>query len=344
VKTDIRRRSLQWIGVWGLAITLTGCSLLPMEEADLAPPLVEPVKETYTIHKVKKAKIVKQITGVATFVSDKLDYLYYTESGGRLTSINVKLNAPVKAGDVVATTETEDMETKIRLQNISIEKLKLSLQQETLEKGPDDPSVRMRMLDMESAQIQLKSLQKQLERSRLVSKVDGIVTFIEPIKLGDQVAAYKQLVTISDPRSMKLTYTASSQNDLVGVEINMPVQARINGKTYDGKVVQTPLTAPPNDNKAIQDKNNKSVIIDVKGLPSDVTIGSQADITIVTEQRDDVLVIPRAGLRNYMGRDYVQVIDGESRKEIDVEKGIVGATEVEIRNGLNEGQDIILNN
>lgn len=80
------------------------------------------------------------------------------------------------------------------------------------------------------------------------------------------------------------------------------------------------------------------------GLPPEVVIGNQADITIVTQKRDQVMVIPRAGLRNYMGRDFVQVLDGESRKEIDVEKGIVAATEVEIRKGLSEGQQIILNN
>jgi hypothetical protein len=45
-----------------------------------------------------------------------------------------------------------------------------------------------------------------------------------------------------------------------------------------------------------------------------------------------------------MGRDYVQVLEGESRKELDVEKGIVSSTEVEIRKGIKEGQKVILNN
>ncbi|MNI96739.1 hypothetical protein D3C73_1552570 [compost metagenome] len=57
-----------------------------------------------------------------------------------------------------------------------------------------------------------------------------------------------------------------------------------------------------------------------------------------------MLIIPKVGLRSYMGRDYVQVLEGESRKEIDVEKGIVSSTEVEIRKGLKEGQKVILNN
>ncbi|UJF35587.1 efflux RND transporter periplasmic adaptor subunit [Paenibacillus hexagrammi] len=152
------------------------------------------------------------------------------------------------------------------------------------------------------------------------------------------------MITLSDPNQMKLVYTASSQNDLAGVEVGMEAAIKVKDKTYTGKVVQTPLTAPPNSNKAIQDKNAKAIYIQMPELPEGVSIGTQADLTIVTQKRDQVLIIPRAGLRNYMGRDFVQVLDGESRKEVDVEKGIVSATEVEIRKGLSEGQQIILNN
>ncbi|MCS7459787.1 HlyD family efflux transporter periplasmic adaptor subunit [Paenibacillus doosanensis] len=344
MSNKLMHKILLTFGIWISMSALTGCSLLPVEEEELAPPLVEPVKETLNVFEAKRAAIVKQISGVATFASDKTDYLYYKTAAGKLLSLNVKLGDKVSSGDVVAVTDTGELETKIRVQEIAIEKAKISLVQEIADKGADDPSVQLKKLDMESAQIQLNSLQKQLENSKLVASVDGIVTFVDSIEPGDEVAAYKQVVTLADPKQMKLIYTASSQNDLAGVEINMDVTVKIKDKTYPGKVVQTPMTAAPSDNKVVQDKNNKSLVIDVEGLPDDVTIGSQADITIVTESRDHVIVIPRAGLRSYMGRDYVQVLEGESRKEIDVEKGIVAATEVEIRKGVSEGQKIILAN
>jgi multidrug efflux pump subunit AcrA (membrane-fusion protein) len=336
---------LPFVGIGLITGTLTGCSLLPVEEEELQPPLVQPIKEILNVMEAKRSNIVKQITGVATFASDKTDYLYYKNSGGKLISINLKLGDMVKAGDVVASTETDELVTKIRLQEIAVEKVKISLMQEIANKGgADDPAVRLKMLDLESAQIQMKLLQSQLANSRLIASSDGIVTYIDPIKPGEEVAAYKQLVTLSDPKQMKLVYTGSSQNDFVGVEVSMDVDVKIKDKTYIGKVVQTPMSVPPSDNKVVQDKNNKSIVIDVKGMPAEVTIGSQADITVVTEKRENVVVIPRAGLRNYMGRDYVQVLDGESRKEIDVEKGIVAATEVEIRKGISDGQKVILAN
>jgi hypothetical protein len=45
-----------------------------------------------------------------------------------------------------------------------------------------------------------------------------------------------------------------------------------------------------------------------------------------------------------MNRYYVQVADGDRRKEVDVEVGLMTATDVEIVKGVEEGQQVILNN
>ncbi|MFC0330330.1 efflux RND transporter periplasmic adaptor subunit [Paenibacillus sepulcri] len=330
------------LGVFVVSLCLSGCSLIPAEEQVLKPPLAKPVKQNLETADVAQGDIVKQITGVATFVSDKMDYLFFRESGGRLSQINVSSGKTVKAGDILLSTETDELEAKVQLQEIAIEKIKIELEQATAANGAKDPSVRTITLDLKSAQIQMDLLRKQLQNTRLVSTVSGLVTYIEPMELGEQVTAYKKLVTISDPGKMKLVYEASDRGNLAGVQINMNVSVKIKDKTYQGKVVQIPATAPKNDNEAIEARNAKSVLIDVAGLPSDVNIGDQADITIVTENRDAVLIIPRSGLRTYMERDYVQVLEGESRKEIDVEKGIVTDTQVEIRKGLTKGQKVIL--
>ena len=41
------------------------------------------------------------------------------------------------------------------------------------------------------------------------------------------------------------------------------------------------------------------------------------------------------------GRNYVLVMDGDSRKEADVQTGLITDTEVEIVSGLEEGQQVI---
>lgn len=344
-KVNKRRSSLAIVALTASVLAvLPGCSLLPKEEQALQPPLVKPVKENFELYEVKQGTITKQVSGVGTFASDKLQYLSYNESGGRLSSMNVSLGSKVAKGDVVAQLDKGEVEGKIRQQEIVVEKAKLALEQAKDEQRGDSVAIRMKVLDVQKEEIQLDMLRQQLNRTKLVSNVDGIVTFMDPIKQGDAVTAYKTLLTVSDPKSIKLVYETANTNDLTGIQVGMPADLKIKNTSLKGKVVQIPATAPQSDVKAIQDKNAKSIVIVPDEIPDSVTIGTNADITIVTEKRDNVLIIPKVGLRSYMGRDYVQVLEGESRKEVDVEKGIVSATEVEIRKGLKEGQKVILNN
>ena len=81
----------------------------------------------------------------------------------------------------------------------------------------------------------------------------------------------------------------------------------------------------------------------VAELPQDAEIGSSVNVEIVTQQKDDTLIIPRSGLRSYLGRTFVRVLEEEKRiREIDVEQGLVTPTTVEILKGLEEGQEVIL--
>ncbi|WNQ10288.1 efflux RND transporter periplasmic adaptor subunit [Paenibacillus aurantius] len=333
-----------WIAVCGGTVLLAGCSLLPQEEAPLAPPLVKPVKESMDLYEVKPGTIVKSVSGVATFASQQIQYLFFRDSGGRLQSVDVNLGDTIKRGTTVAKLERGDLETKIKLQRLAVEKAQIALEQTRQDKSGDSAAIRLKQIDVETVQIQLNQLTEQLNKANLVSDIEGVVTYIDSIKQGDVVTAYKPVVTVADPKQMKLVYEFSNPNDLTGIQVGMEVELKIASKPYKGKIVQTPSSVPPTTDKAQAEKNAKTIVIVPDELPDKVALGSTADFVVTTEKKENVLVIPRAGLRSYLGREYVQVLEGESRKEVDVEKGLASSTQVEIRKGLKEGQKVILNN
>ncbi|WJH35034.1 efflux RND transporter periplasmic adaptor subunit [Paenibacillus sp. CC-CFT747] len=333
-----------WIAVCGGTVLLTGCSLLPQEEAPLAPPLVKPVKESMDLYEVKPGTIVKSVSGVATFASQQIQYLFFRDSGGRLQSVDVNLGDTIKRGTTVAKLERGDLETKIKLQRLAVEKAQIALEQTRQDKSGDSAAIRLKQIDVETVQIQLNQLTEQLNKANLVSDIEGVVTYVDSIKQGDVVTAYKPVVTVADPKQMKLVYEFSNPNDLTGIQVGMEVELKIASKPYKGKIVQTPSSVPPTTDKAQAEKNAKTIVIVPDELPDNVALGSTADFVVTTEKKENVLVIPRAGLRSYLGREYVQVLEGESRKEVDVEKGLASSTQVEIRKGLKEGQKVILNN
>lgn len=335
---------LKSLATCAVLVLICGCSLRPAEEEALKPPLVKPVKENFELYEVKRGTLTKQLNATATVNSSSTESLFFKETGPRIQSIDVKLGDVIKPGDVVAQLDKGDLESKIRVQQLNLEKVKIALEQAKQETLGNITTVRLRMIDVEAAQIQLDQLHQQLEKTKLVSSISGIVTYMDSLKTGDQVTAYRAVVTVSDPNKVQLVYENSNSNELSGIAVGMEVKVKLQNAEVPGKVLQTPSSSPFTEIKAQAERNAKTIIFGVDKLQEQAKIGSTATVLIVTDRAENVIVIPRAGLRSYLGRDYVQILDGESRKEVDVEKGLQTSTDIEIRKGLKEGQKIILNN
>jgi hypothetical protein len=118
----------------------------------------------------------------------------------------------------------------------------------------------------------------------------------------------------------------------------MEADVIINKKSYQGTVVMTPADMPHDTPEELRDV----VHIDVPDLPEGVKMGDHAQISLILDRREDVIVLPRNLVRNYMGRRYVLVLEDGLKKERDVEIGLETPTETEIMKGLEEGELIII--
>jgi multidrug efflux pump subunit AcrA (membrane-fusion protein) len=335
-------KMFQCIFINGLLLVMSGCALLPVEEAALKPPLIKPVKQSFEVVDVKLGAISKQLRNGASFVSSKTQDLFFNHSGGRLQSINVKLGDKVKKGDVVARLDPEDLENRISQQKLMLDKVSLYYKQAEQQNPNDAVSLRLKKIDIEIVQNELTHLNEQLEKTKLVSTIDGDVTYVSEAKEGDFMGAFVTIVGISDPKHVHLESQFSNSGDLTNVNAGMKVEVIMNNIKYQGHVLTAPSNAVFTTDKDQQEKNTRTLIIAVDGLPAGTGLGAYADIIIVLEQKEKTLIIPRAALSTFLGRNFVHVLEGESRKEIDVEKGITSSTEVEITKGLKEGQKVII--
>lgn len=322
---------------------MSGCSLLPEEEDSLQPPTLQKVQKQYEIVDVKRGNIERFITSTATATSGTNTPVSFPESGGRLKNIFVQVGDLVKAGQPIAELDTGDLPVRIKLQKLNVEKRNIQLfNATTTEMSTDD--IRLRELDLKGERLILNSLEQEYNKALLFAPSDGIVTYVDSLRTGDGVEALRTVAVIADPNDVDLVYEATEAKSLVGAKVDMDVEVTIKKKTYKGKVLQTPTTAPKSDVESINRRNSKSLII---GVPSTTNlplkIGEYADFKIFMEKRENVIVIPRNALRNYLGRNYVQVMENDRVKEIDVETGLTTQREVEVIKGLEVGQKVILN-
>ncbi|WP_158602314.1 efflux RND transporter periplasmic adaptor subunit [Cohnella endophytica] len=306
----------------------------------MKPPLVKPAQENYSTEKVTRGSIVKSINASGTFESTDTDLAQFRGQGGRLGKIVVHPGDIVKKGDVLVQLVLDDLDVQLKEQQLTLERAKYTYQQAI---NADKQALRIAGLQLEIEQIKYEKLSKQFNSKQLTSHIDGEVVFKEDLKEGDMVEPYQTLVAVADPSKLRVAIRVDNANDIKEIDVGVPASVTLKDDEVMGKVVQTPSSSPETLNKDLADKYAKTLYIEVSKLPEGAEIGSMADVKIITQQRDHVIKIPRSGLRSYLGRNFVRILEeGKRLREIDVEPGIVGSTEVEIIKGLEEGQVIVL--
>lgn len=341
LKNRIKSNNKFVIGMMMLVL-LSACSFLPREEETLAPPLIEPVKIEYETTAVEIKKITKQITGLGNLVPSKQQNLFFTGTSGRIDEIKVELGEQVKKGQVLVEMDTGNLAFDIQQSEIDLKKAKLRLDQ-LQQQNADKYSIEIAKLDIQSVEVRLKQMKQQAANAKLLSPIDGLITFVTEKERGDHVEAYEDLMQVADPKNVQLVYTAISSGELSEVNVGMKAVVELNGKPLNGQVVQTPSTVPAEIKELNPDLYGRSLILSVEDLPSEVTAGDAANMTITIQEKENALTIPKSALRSAFGREYVQVLEGETKREKDIKKGIVSDTEVEILEGLNEG-DLVISN
>ena len=345
-KRDRKNRSRKWViaSTLILSMAVSGCSLLPVEEEVLQPPLVEPAQQEYQVFEVTSGPITKRLKGTATFESRKVTEYAFTKVTGKVAAVNVKKGDMVKKGDVLIQLDVEGLDITIKERERDLEQAKLAL--EEAKQSRDPQLMTIRLMELEIAQNKLDEAYAQMEGKQLIAQEDGMVFNVENLSTGDTVQLNRTYVTIVDPNDLIVRYSgpnvSAMQEVQVGMEVDITIGSRNNARTIKGRVLQTPSTAPPTDDTNLAQEYASTVFIEPDEVPPEVTIGAIAEISVITQHKENAIKVPIEAVGSYMGRTFVRVLDGRSIREVDVEKGIETSDEVEILSGLEVGQQVIL--
>lgn len=322
-------------------LLLSGCGLLPKEVEEAPPPIEPPQKSIKEIFAVKRGAISERVQLRAMVTSANEATLFFKQAG-RLKRVHVKAGDKVKAGQLLAEQETGDLQTRVQLSEINLQKLKLRFEQAQrkaqFKGGPDEIDLKVLELDLKAAELDLNMKRTQLNDARLYAPFDGDVTVANG-NAGETVQAYQALVTVSDPSDLTVRAEVDDST-LVKLQPGMKVQlvvSDLGDAPMEATLVQVP--DPYNDPPPPQGRLRLVKIATAKAQP--LKRGMVGRAFVVLQAKPDVLLLPNSALRTYAGRTYVLVVDGNSRREVDVAVGIVGETESEITKGLKEGQQVM---
>lgn len=243
----------------------------------------------------------------------------------KLDALTKKLDNMLRNSGAYAANEIESIENEKANQEILLAKLSLN----------HSNTIEMRKNDLASAELKLLQLQEELEQCKLVSPVDGIVTYTASLKEGDTVDSYKTIVTVADPKELRLEYQGSSASDF---KLGMQVDVIIGDNHYPGEVVLTASSVPFEE----MEKYKDTVHIKMESIPEGVEKGDRANIKIIRNFSENAVIIPKKALRTYLGKNVVYTLKDGIRMERYVEKGVESVNEVEIKQGLDAGELVIV--
>lgn len=316
-----------------VALVLSGCFLLPKEEAQLKPPLMKVPDISYDTVTAERRTIVDQITGVASFRYVTVRPAVFTAHGGTLASVNVNYGDKVQKGQVLATLSSGTLDLDVQLQAIDVQKAQLALDR-LKAMSADKFQLQESELDLKAAQVHYDYLKRELSDVQVLSPISGIITYVTNAAIGDSVQAYQPILQVADPSRVGLVYDGPRYQDF---NLGDDVQVTYKKQEYDAKVSRGPADVPYD----APDSERQRVLIDFTGKAPSAPVGDIADINMVVKKKDNVIVIPRNLVQTFLGSRIVYVLKNGLKEERLVEVGIETATEAEIVKGLEAGDKVI---
>lgn len=282
----------------------------------------------------------------------------------RKVEIFSRLSAYVKQivkeeGDYVRENEVlallDDTEIKIGYEQakIQLEQAKLSLEeaeanylrnQELIKRTliseqefqTQEAEYKQRQLDYKNRTESFKDLQLQLSWTKIRALSEGYITE-RLIEAGDRVNANQQVYTIEDFNPLLIRVFVPT-SDAIKLEAGMPAEVTtevLEGTLFEGDVK---LINPRID----VDTGTVKVTVEVFDKSLRLKPGMFVEVRIAIGMKEDVLVIPRKALLYKQNKTYVFVMDQNQVYQREVLLGLTEEDEVEVTDGLNEGDVIVL--
>lgn len=218
-----------------------------------------------------------------------------------------------------------------------------NIQLEEIKKGTPDYIRDGYAAGVEQAVILRETITREIEKQQIVSPMDGII--IEKLVDENSIGAPGTAAfIIGNIKSLELEANILS-DDIYKVKIGNEVE--VSGKamgdsTIKGKIVKIAPEAKNITSSLGVNQKRVPVTIEISDDTNLLKPGYDLDIKIITEMKNDALIIPDSAVFDYKGESCVFVVDSGKAVIRPISKGIESEKTIEVLDGLKEGEKIIL--
>ena len=342
---DLTLRSLRVALSFVLLVPFfTACSGVLANTA-LATPTAIPLpaiaqKPTY---KVQRGEMTSELIFPGRIAPvDKQELAF--AAAGRVAKINVRRGDGVTKDQLLAELELGQDEFALRRAQANLEIAQLKLELARLQNPPTSEVNRIQIAiqeqEVELAQIALDEISVTYDGLRITSPIDGTVLSVSILE-GATVETDQPVIVVGNLEDMVVSATIDPE-DLARLVIGMNVTVSPVGK--DISITGGTIRALPYPyGNADTESTDGSVQIALEKSPAQLgyEVGDMVSVNLILEHKENALWLPLQAVREFEGRYFVIVRDGDVERRVDVKVGILEEDRIEIMDGLTEGQVVV---
>jgi multidrug efflux pump subunit AcrA (membrane-fusion protein) len=198
--------------------------------------------------------------------------------------------------------------------------------------------------DLERAQYAVEKLKQTIAESQIIAPFGGLLLSLT-LTPGQSVTAYAPVATLADPAKLEISANIlSDQLQLLaeGMPVTMEMASRP-GQKLSGSIRRLPYPYGSGGSGQTLEEKDKStrVTVDATAEEAGFTLGDLVNVTAIIERKDNVVWVPPQAIRNFNGRRFAVVQDGDVQRRVDVKIGIQAEERIEIEEGLQAGQTVV---
>ena len=262
-----------------------------------------------------------------------------SELSGRVRELYVKEGSVVKAGQVIAKIDNEILNANQAESRVRLEQKKQNLQryeQALKSGGVTQKQVDDARLEVESEQAKFVQANKNLSNALVKAPVNGIINerFVE---VGTYLAAGNKIVEIVDDAKLKLTVNV---NEYQVIQLRNGDKVEVTASVYPEVSYAGVITFIAAKSDA---SLNYPVEIEIKNITGKaLKAGMYGTAHFAPENKTSSLMIPRSAFQGGVNSNLVFLADNGKAKLQKVVAGRTYGDQVEIRQGLKDGDQVIV--
>lgn len=274
---------------------------------------------------------------------------------GRVEQILVENGAAVRVGQALVKLESQDYANALAMSQAVLKKAQTSLAttqnnfqrfQELHKQGAisqkdfEDIEMALRMSEADdaSAIAAVSNAEEALRNATVSSPISGIVAN-KNVKTGQVLSPGVPLMTVEDISSVYLVVNIE-QKDIAKVKKGLKAEVTIDGfggQSFEGVVeIVNPVASP--GARVFETK------IKVQNTDLLLKPGMFAKVQVKTGDSQEVLAVQQSALSSKQGMFFIFVPEGDKVKRQQVEVGQLIGEMIEIKSGINEGQQVVVTN